>query len=67
MAVDDIEIAGRALYGDMNEDNLVDADDLADFAAYWLQENCQLDLSGDCIINVYEFAEFARNWLNGSI
>ncbi|MEN6306453.1 MAG: hypothetical protein ABFD91_01755 [Anaerohalosphaeraceae bacterium] len=37
-------------------------DDLVDFVPYWLQTNCSLDLDGNCLINLYEFAEFAENW-----
>lgn len=66
MALDNIEFIGRILYGDMDGDNVVDIDDLMDFAGCWLHENCQLDLSGDCTVNLYEFAEFAENWLRGS-
>jgi hypothetical protein len=33
---------------------------------YWLLEDCGLDLNGDCLINLYEFARFARNWLDDS-
>jgi hypothetical protein len=54
------------LYGDMNGDNIVNADDLSEFAGYWLQEDCNLDLNDDCIITLYEFAEFSRNWLDDS-
>ena len=38
-----------------------------EFAAWWLQTDCagtsRMDLDGDCIIKLNEFAEFARNWL----
>lgn len=64
MAIDSIEVAGRLLYGDINRDNHVDTDDLIGLAAYWLQEDCGLDLDGNCLINLYEFAEFAGNWLD---
>jgi hypothetical protein len=63
MAIDDIEVTGGRLYGDMNGDNLVDMDDLMDFAGYWLQEDCGLDLNDDCTITLYELAVFAQNWL----
>ena len=36
----------------MNGDNIVDAEDLSEFAGYWLQEDCGLDLNGDCLINL---------------
>ena len=63
MAVDNIEILGRIRYGDMNGNNYVDIDDLVDFVGCWLQADCGLDLNGDWLINLYEFQEFAGNWL----
>jgi hypothetical protein len=66
MAIDDIVVSGKLLYGDMNADNIVDADDLSEFAAYWMQDNSTLDLNADGMINLYEFAEFAGNWLDES-
>jgi fibronectin type 3 domain-containing protein len=63
MAIDDIEVAGRILYGDMNGDDRVDIDDLMAFAGSWLQEDCGPDLNGDCLVNLYEFAAFAENFL----
>ena len=50
-------------YGDINVDIHVDIADLLQFAGYWLQENCSLDLDGDCIIKLNEFAVFAENWM----
>ncbi|NLK40487.1 MAG: carbohydrate-binding protein [Planctomycetes bacterium] len=64
MAVDNIEVFGRLLYGDMDGDTIVDMSDLSEFIGYWLQEDCGLDLDGDCVITLYEFARFAENWLN---
>ena len=66
IAVDAIEVKGRFIYGDMNGDDIVNADDLLEFAGYWLQEDCGLDLNGDCRINLREFVEFAGNWLEDS-
>jgi hypothetical protein len=66
MAVDDIQVLGRRVYGDMNADNIVDGNDLPDFAANWLQTNCDLDVDGDCVIALPEFAEFAKNWVDDS-
>jgi len=63
MAIDNIEVAGRILYGDMNGDHLVDMNDFIDYAGYWLAEDCASDLNGDCLINLYEFAAFAENFL----
>jgi len=56
------------LYGDLNYDNKVDMNDLSEFAAvWWLADNCEetveLDLNDDCVIDFYEFAFFAQNWL----
>lgn len=64
MAVDNIAVAGRLLYGDLNGDQCVNTDDLVDFTDYWLQENCGLDLNGDCTVTLHEFAEFTMDWLN---
>ena len=66
MAIDEIAVLGELLYGDMNGDNRVDEDDLWEFVGYWLEDDCALDLNGNCLINLYEFAEFAENWLDGS-
>jgi len=66
MAIDNIEVLGRILYGDMNGDNIVDISDLPEFAGCWLQEDCDMDLNGDCLITMVEFTEFADNWLDGS-
>ncbi|MBN1764491.1 MAG: cellulase family glycosylhydrolase [Sedimentisphaerales bacterium] len=65
MAIDDIEINGQgALYGDFNEDNTVDIDDIPAFLGYWLVTDCNdIDLNDDCLINLYEFSELAKNWL----
>lgn len=66
MAIDEIKVIGRVLYGDMDENNIVNAADLSEFAGNWLQEDCDLDLDGDCLVTLYEFVEFARNWLDDS-
>jgi hypothetical protein len=47
----------------MNGDGVVDIDDLAGFADYWLQENGELDLDNNGRIDLCEFAEFSENWL----
>ena len=64
IAIDDIEVLGRELYGDMNGDNILNVEDLIGFANIWINVNCELDLDGDCVITLHEFAEFAENWLN---
>ena len=66
MAIDNIEVLGKALYGDMNADSIVNAGDLPEFLGYWLQNDCDLDLDGDCVITLVEFTEFAQNWLDNS-
>jgi hypothetical protein len=53
-------------YGDMNGDNIVNADDLSEFAGYWLQADNTLDLNADGKINLYEFTKFTKNWLDES-
>ena len=66
IAIDNIEVFGRPLYGDINGDGYVDAGDFSEFISYWLQEDCYWDLDGDCVITLYEFAEFAGNWMQYS-
>jgi rhamnogalacturonan endolyase len=59
----------RVLYGDFTGDNIVDSDDVAKFAEFWLMTDCnnvELDFNGDCIINFYEFSLLARDWLEGT-
>ena len=48
----------------MNGDTIVNTDDFPGFLSYWLLDDCSLDLDGDCVIALYEFAEFARTWLD---
>jgi hypothetical protein len=38
-------------------------EDLWAFAGCWLQDDSELDLNGDSLITLFEFAEFATNWL----
>ncbi|MGD0784381.1 MAG: glycosyl hydrolase family 28 protein [Sedimentisphaerales bacterium] len=61
-------IASTHLYGDFNNDNVVDINDLAHLSALWLVHDCNLttegiDLNSDCTVNFYEFSEFAYNWM----
>ena len=62
MAIDEIAVLGRLLYGDMNGDVIVNAADLPEFMGYWLQNNCEMDLDDDCVITLHEFSVFAANW-----
>jgi len=48
----------------MDGNGIVNADDFLEFAGYWLENNCDLDIDGDCVISLNEFAVFARNWLD---
>ncbi|MBN1766119.1 MAG: carbohydrate binding domain-containing protein [Sedimentisphaerales bacterium] len=67
MAIDNIvvdENLAPPLYGDFNEDLIVNIEDLVTFMGYWFVTDCgELDLNGDCVINLEEFKTFARNWL----
>jgi hypothetical protein len=53
-------------YGDFTGGG-VDMNDLSIFCSYWLVDDCDetvgVDLNGDCLVNFYEYAFFARNWL----
>ena len=64
--IDSLEVTGLAIYGDINADSIVNESDLPDFASHWLDDECNLDLDGDCIITLYEFVMFAGNWLVNS-
>ena len=57
--------AADGLYGDFTGDNVVDMNDLRDFCALWLVDDCNEanDLDENCIINFYEFSVFANNWM----
>lgn len=56
------------LYGDFNNNGSVSVEDLAMFAERWVSNNCVLtsaiDLDGNCIADLYEFSQFAQNWMN---
>ena len=56
------------LYGDFNSSGSVSVEDLTRFAENWVSNNCILtsamDLDGDCIVDFYEFSQFAQNWMN---
>jgi pectate lyase len=52
------------LYGDFDRNGSVNAADLSQFADYWLRnEITDADYNQDDIVNGFEFAVFARNWL----
>jgi oligosaccharide reducing-end xylanase len=60
-------VLSKTLYGDFTDGNTVDTDDLAFFCDYWLVSDCNqtaaVDLDGDCMVDFYEFAFLAGNWL----
>ncbi|MBN1788384.1 MAG: carbohydrate-binding protein [Sedimentisphaerales bacterium] len=53
-------------YGDFDRSGLVDTNDLAQFAAYWLETDCNqvfdADYDSDCNVNNYELSLLAENW-----
>ena len=55
------------LYGDFDGSGVVLMNDLADFAGFWLADNCALtsgkDLDGNCQVDGYEFSRMAQNWM----
>ena len=54
-------------YGDFTGNGIVNSNDLRGFFEIWLTSDCgDLDLNDDCVINLVEFAEFAKNWLDES-
>ncbi|MGB8226783.1 MAG: CBM35 domain-containing protein [Sedimentisphaerales bacterium] len=54
-------------YGDFDRSGFVGMNDFSQFVGYWLVNDCNqlsdADYNGDCIVNFYEFALFAENWL----
>mgnify|MGYP003835807941 CR=1 FL=1 len=56
------------LYGDFNNNEFVSLDDWTIFAESWVSDNCLLtsamDLDGDCVVDFYEFSQFAQNWMD---
>ncbi|HAL45549.1 MAG TPA: hypothetical protein DCP47_06505, partial [Phycisphaerales bacterium] len=55
------------VYGDFDQDECVAIDDLATFAEYWLNMDCNAitdaDYDRDCNVNFYEFSLIGENWL----
>jgi hypothetical protein len=56
--------------GDFTLDNKVDFDDLSVLCNHWLQDRIFVDIAppqtGDSIINLADFAEFSKRWLDGT-
>jgi pectate lyase len=53
------------LYGDFDRNGSIDAADLSQFVDYWLRnEIADADFNQDGIVNGFEFATFAGNWLH---
>lgn len=56
------------LYGDFDRSGKVDAADLSQFVDCWLgSEIADADYNQDGIVNSFEFAVFARNWLQAIV
>jgi pectate lyase len=51
------------VYGDFDRDGKVEMDDLGTFADYWLTDDPEADYNGDGLVNFYEFALMAGNWI----
>lgn len=55
------------LYGDFNGDGLISGEDIADFAHFWLIDDCALtsgiDMDGNCIVNLHELSRMSQNWM----
>ena len=52
------------IYGDFDLNGTVDADDLSQFTDYWLKDDiADADYNRDGIVNGFELAIFAGNWL----
>ena len=58
---------GDWIYGDFTGDEIVDMNDMPDFLAFWLVDDCcqteEIDLDSNCLVNFYEFSALADNWL----
>lgn len=70
--IPDIVPAGiPVLYGDFNNDAIVDFEDLPYFLDLWLLNSCTLaadaDFNQDCMVNLYEFAALAGNWAGSDV
>jgi peptidoglycan/xylan/chitin deacetylase (PgdA/CDA1 family) len=60
-------VLSKGLYGDFTGNGIVDMNDLAVFCTFWLADDCDetegVDLDGGCLVNFYEYAFLAENWL----
>ncbi len=63
-------VLSKGLYGNFTGSGTVELDDLSAFLDFWLLDDCDetvgVDLDEDCIVNFYEFALMAENWLQAS-
>ncbi len=63
-------VLSKGLYGDFTGNGIVEMNDLPFFLNFWLVNDCNetagVDLGEDCIVNFYEFAVLAENWLQAS-
>jgi oligosaccharide reducing-end xylanase len=64
---DDGNVVLSKYYGDFTGNGIVDMNDLSIFRTYWLIDDCDgtegVDLDEDCLVNFYEYAFLAKNWL----
>jgi pectate lyase len=51
------------VYGDFDISGKVDMDDLGTFGEYWLTGDLEADYDADGIVDFYEFALLAENWM----
>jgi hypothetical protein len=63
-------IISKGPYGNLTGSENVELEDLSSFLSFWLAGDCLetagLDLNEDCLVNFYEFAFLAQNWLLAS-
>ena len=59
--------AADGFYGDFTGDNKVDMNDLREFCALWLVNDCNetngADLDENCMLNFHEYSVLADNWM----
>lgn len=61
-------VLSKGPYGDFTGNDIVEMKDLSIFLNLWLIDDCneaaRVGLNKDCIVNFYEFAFLAENWLH---
>jgi hypothetical protein len=60
-------VLSKGLYGDFTGNGIVETNDLSVLFDLWLVNDCNktadVDINEDCIVNFYEFAALAENWM----